>query len=148
LSFSKCGGKAGKGFELLLSSELSEKRIESTPDELEEAFVAAPAAIALGVGRVGKSFVLGNRRSSYPMREMIVPSKGMILKDWGTKGEQWRRITCDLFVGQSKIPRENVGHGALLPWEPLGVVINSPAQTEIRERTRNSEVRGAIVVET
>jgi hypothetical protein len=26
------------------------------------------------------------------MREMIVPGKGMILKDWGTKGEQWRRI--------------------------------------------------------
>jgi hypothetical protein len=79
-SLSKRGGEAGKGFELLSSSELSEKRIESTPDELEEAFVAAPAAIALGVGRVGKSFVLGNRRSSSPMREMIVPGKGMILK--------------------------------------------------------------------
>jgi hypothetical protein len=38
------------------------------------------------------SFVLGNRRSSSPMREMIVPGKGMILKDWGTKGEQWCRV--------------------------------------------------------
>ena len=74
---------------MLSSSELSEKRIESTPDELEVAFVVAPAAaIALGDGRVGKSFVLGNRRSSSPMREMIVPGKGMILKDWGNKGEQ------------------------------------------------------------
>jgi hypothetical protein len=36
--------------------------------------------------------VLGSRRSNSPMREMIVPGKGMILKDWGTKGEQWRRI--------------------------------------------------------
>jgi hypothetical protein len=55
---------------------------------------------------------------------------------------------CDLFVGQRKIPRENVGHSVLLPREPLGVVIDSPAQTEIRERTRDSEVRGAVVVET
>jgi hypothetical protein len=68
-------------------SELSEKRIESSPDALEEAFVAAPAAVALGVGLVGKSFVLGNRRSSSPLQEMIVPGKAMILKDWGTKGE-------------------------------------------------------------
>jgi hypothetical protein len=36
--------------------------------------------------------MLGSRCSSSPMREMIVPGKGMILKDWGTKGEQWRRI--------------------------------------------------------
>ena len=34
---------------------------------------------------------------------------------------------CDLFVGQRKILRENVGHGVLLPWEPLGVVIDFPA---------------------
>jgi hypothetical protein len=49
-SFSKRGGEADKGFEFFSLSELSDKRIESTPDELEEAFVAAPAAIALGVG--------------------------------------------------------------------------------------------------
>jgi hypothetical protein len=44
------------------------------------------------MGRVGKSFVLRNRRSSSPMREMIVPGKGMILNDWGTIGEQWHQI--------------------------------------------------------
>jgi hypothetical protein len=54
----------------------------------------------------------------------------------------------DLFVGQRTILKENVGHGVLLPREPLGVVIDSPVQTEIREQMRDSEVRGAVVVET
>jgi hypothetical protein len=34
------------------------------------------------------------------MREMIVFGKRMILKDWGTKGEQWRQIN---FVTSSSV---------------------------------------------
>jgi hypothetical protein len=54
------------------------------------------------------SFVLGNCRSSSPMREMIVPGKGMILKDWGTKGEQWRRINFVTSSSDSAKSRESM----------------------------------------
>jgi hypothetical protein len=42
------------------------------------------------------------------MREMIAPGKGMILKDWGTKGEQWRRINFVTSLSDSAKSRERM----------------------------------------
>jgi hypothetical protein len=42
------------------------------------------------------------------MREMIGPVKGMILKDWGTKGEQWRRISFVTSLSDSAKSRERL----------------------------------------
>ncbi len=76
----KGGRETREDFDLLGTSESSEKRLEELSDATEEALVTAPAAIALGAGQTGKSCVLGSRRSKSPIREMIVGCKGMILK--------------------------------------------------------------------
>lgn len=93
-SFPEGGCKTCEGFDSFTSSESSEKRIEESVDASEENFIAAPAATALGAGRLGKSSVLGSFRSKFPMREVIVSGKVVILKDWGTRGEQWSLISC------------------------------------------------------
>ncbi len=92
-SFSEGGGKTGKGFDSFTSSESSKKRVEESANAPEENFIEAPTAIALGAGRLGKSFVLGSFCSKLPMREVIVSGKVMILKYWGTRGEQWSLIS-------------------------------------------------------
>jgi hypothetical protein len=89
IAFSESGREAGEDLDSLCSSELSEKRVHPDPDAPEEALVAAPTAIALGPGSVGKSCVLGSSCSQSPSRETIVSGKGMILKCWGTNGEQF-----------------------------------------------------------
>ena len=49
-SVPKGGSEAGKDFCSFSSSKLDEKRIENDSKSSEEAFVAAPGAIALGTG--------------------------------------------------------------------------------------------------
>ena len=46
----KGGREAREDFDLLGSSESSEKRFEEEPDATEETLITAPSAIALGVG--------------------------------------------------------------------------------------------------
>ncbi len=51
----KGGREAREDFDFLGSSESSEKRLQEESDATEETVVTAPAAVALGAGRAGKS---------------------------------------------------------------------------------------------
>ena len=104
----RAAAKQAKTSVLSVCPNLRRKRIENDSDSSEESFVAAPAAIALGAGWVGKSCVLGSCRSQPPICEIRACRKGMILKAWGTRGEPCSLMSLVICLSPSVKTRESM----------------------------------------